>query len=105
MRTSEQKAQMIENLSRLRNSLPEQNIFGDANWIPIDAQIAVIKGEKTVDDYRGDDYESVAEVAAIEAQEWLDGNLEDNDLCDPDDINDDEDDESKQDRHNEPPGE
>jgi hypothetical protein len=104
MRTSEQKAQMIENLSRLRRSLPEHNMFGDANWIPIDAQIAVIKGEATVDDYRGDDHESVAEVAAQEAQDWLEGEIEDNELCDPDDINDDED-ESKQERHNESPGE
>lgn len=104
MKTSEQKAQMIENLSRLRKSLPENNAFGDANWIPIDAQIAVIKGESTVDDYRADDFESVAEVAAQEAQDWLDGHLEDKDLIDPDDINDDED-ESEQDRHNEPAGE
>lgn len=103
MKTSEQKAQMIENLSRLRKSLPENNAFGDTNWIPIDAQIAVIKGESTVDDYRADDFESVAEVAAQEAQDWLDGHIEDNDLIDPDDIIDFED--EGEDRRNEPPGE
>lgn len=88
MKTEEQKGEMVKNLTKLRKSLPEQNIFGDHNWIPIDAQISVIKGETTPEDYLGTEYESVAEVAALEAQHWLDGEINDSELFDPEDFDD-----------------
>lgn len=75
MRTNQEIAQQIEGLEKMKASLPETNFFGDNNWEPIDAMIAVLNGESYL---LFDDEEPAIESAAYEANEWLKGKTDDN---------------------------
>lgn len=89
MKTPEQKDAMIQKLIKLREILPERSFFGGDNHRKIDAQIEVIKG-KDADDYLDTDefLENQDEIyiAASEAEEWLLGNLKDEDLVSDKDL-------------------
>ena len=69
MRTQEEITRQIAGLEKMRESLPETNFFGENNWLPIDAQIDILKGG-SYDDYEDEEYS--IESAALKAQDWLD---------------------------------
>lgn len=70
MRTEEEKQRQIEGLENLKKTLPEYSRFEDANWEAIDAQIAIIKGEKKYEDFDDEEDENI-EIRAYAAQQWL----------------------------------
>jgi len=83
-RTKEEIAVMVEKLEKIKQSLPEHSAFGDNNWEKIDAQIAVIKGEKYPDDYYVDesseeyqDGDNELWSDAEQAEQWLNGKIDD----------------------------
>jgi hypothetical protein len=81
MRTPEEIQRQIEGLEKERKSLPHYSLFRDDNWAIIDAQLAILRGEKTYHDYEYDeDYE--VESAAYNADYWLKGET-DEDLFSP----------------------
>lgn len=70
----------IEGLNRMKLTLPPKSIFGDDNYGKIDAQIAVLKNEKTPDDFYIDegleeycDGDDDIYYAADDAERWLNG--------------------------------
>lgn len=71
MRTPEEKSRQIEGLKRVRASLSQFSIFGDDNYIPIDAQISMIEGKTTYEDYKNAD--DRVEFQCYDAKEWLEG--------------------------------
>ena len=83
MKTQEQKDLMVENLKKLKEALPEFNMFGTDNHGMIEAQISIIKGEAEVSDYEGEDE---CCDAACQAEDWLNGELKDEDLFNPEDL-------------------
>ncbi len=74
MRTQEEIERQIEGLEKMKESLPETNFFGENNWLPIDAQIAILKGGD-YEDYADEEY--YIESSALEAKYWLDDDNED----------------------------
>jgi hypothetical protein len=85
-RTQEEIDRQVSGLLKMRSTMPRINFFGENNWSVIDAQIAVIKGEKkpdhyyideTSEDYKPDDNQIWSE--AERAEQWLLG-VEKNDL-------------------------
>ena len=70
MRTREEIDRQVEGLSKMRSNLPERSMFGDNNWENIDAQIDIILGVTTLDDY--DESEESLFSAAMEADGWRD---------------------------------
>lgn len=83
-KTKEQINKMIANLERLRKKLPQHNFFGDDNWEPIDAQLSILRGEKDYDDYEDEEYD--IESAASNIKEWMEGNLDDEEIVDTEDL-------------------
>ena len=79
MRTPDEVLRQIEGIRKQRERLPEHNFFGDDNYAAFDAQIEILQGSKTYDDYEDD--ESYTETEAYRAKEWLEGNS-DEDLFD-----------------------
>lgn len=69
MRTKEEITRQIEGLEKMKESLPETNFFGENNWLPIDAQLDILKGG-SYEDYEDEEYH--IESAALKAQDWLD---------------------------------
>lgn len=55
-KTDEEIKRQIEGLTKMRLDLPRRSSFGDDNWGKIDAQIAVLKGERTPDYYYVDEH-------------------------------------------------
>lgn len=58
--------------------MPETNAFGENNWEKIDAQIAVLEGRATADDFYSDETSDEYEdgdndvwASAEEAEEWM----------------------------------
>lgn len=71
MRTQPEIAMQIEGLENQKIKLPEINFFGDSNWEPIDTMLDVLRG------YSYSDYEDEKpeiETAAYDADQWLQGN-------------------------------
>jgi hypothetical protein len=81
MRTAEEIEKQVLGLQKMKSTLPKVNFFGDDNWEKIDAQVAVLKGEKTADEFIEEDSDEENEVYAdaLQAEEWLHGET-DNDL-------------------------
>lgn len=82
IRTQEEIDAQIAGLEDMKSWLPEYNIFNDPNWKKIDAQIDVLRGERTASDYEdgltNEDFEDdIADAqifrAAEEAEDWLNG--------------------------------
>lgn len=71
MRTKEEIDRQIDGLNKMRSNLPEYSRFGDNNWENIDAQIDVILGVTTLDDY--DESKGSLFSAAMDAERWRDG--------------------------------
>lgn len=83
MRTEEEKLDQIAGLEEEKKNVSERSLFDNPNHLMIDAQISVLKGEKTADDYAplDDDTETdEAQVfdASTEAKYWLNGQREEN---------------------------
>lgn len=83
MRSSEAVANQIAGLQRQREKLPEYSMFGDPNWQGIDAQIEILKGNSTLEDFPEGNWEDMDEEnkvyrAAEEADQWLDDDDADN---------------------------
>jgi hypothetical protein len=84
-RTQEEINVQIEGLKKEKEKVPETSNFGDKNWEKIDAQIAVLEGKKTPDDYYEDESAEEFEdgdndiwMAATDAENWLGGHSNDN---------------------------
>lgn len=71
MRTPEEIEKQVLGLQEMKKTLPQINFFGDDNWEKIDAQISVLKKEKTIDDFDEEEEELYNSVAM--ADEWLCG--------------------------------
>jgi len=69
MRTQDEINEQINSLQEERDNLPEYSAFQSNNWKPLDAQIAILKGEKTYEDYQFEDPET--DASAYEAKYWL----------------------------------
>lgn len=79
-RTQAEIDRQIEGLTKMKETLPRTSFFGDDNWEKIDAQIAVLKGEATPDDYYVDEHSEDYEDGdndvwsdAEKAENWLNG--------------------------------
>lgn len=79
MRTAEEIEKQVLGLQKMKSTLPKVNFFGDDNWEKIDAQISVLKGEKTADEFieEDSDEENQAYEDALQAEEWLHGHTND----------------------------
>ena len=87
MKTEEQKHEMINRLKLDKEALPETNIFGDNNWELIDIKIDIISGKKSyalhfsdlAKNSEDENYEEECrmESAAYQADDWLKGNIDD----------------------------
>lgn len=71
MRSQEEIKRQIEGLKKEKASLPEFNFFNENNWERIDAQLSILDGLETYEDY--EEAEQRIESAAYQAQQWLDG--------------------------------
>lgn len=78
MRTQDEIRRQVELLENKKINLPRLNAFGDSNWEKIDAQIEVLEGRATPDDFYIDETSDEFEdgdndvwSAADEAAEWL----------------------------------
>jgi len=85
MKTQEEKDLMIQRLSDERDSTPEYSFFNENNWIKLDAKIDIISGDMSLEDFDEGDWEEMDDVnmafrAAEEAEDWLNGDLDDEDL-------------------------
>lgn len=69
MRTQQQIDRQINGLLEIKKTLPQRSMFGDPNWAGIDAQIEILKGNKTDEDFE-DEHEFVFGQAR-DAQDWL----------------------------------
>jgi len=67
MRSTSEIERQVAGLLNMKNTLPEYSAFGDNNWEGIDAQVAIISGRDTSDDYEDGDYYS----EALDAEDWL----------------------------------
>jgi hypothetical protein len=85
-RNKDEINRQIEGLAKMKKTLPKHSMFGDKNWEKIEAQIAILQGKATPDDYYQD--ESAEEFQdgdndiwsdAERAQQWLKGD-DDEDL-------------------------
>lgn len=73
MKSQEQINAQIEGLQKMKDSLPEFNFFGENNWLPIDAQIDILKGGD-YEDYQNE--EDSIESAAYQTRYWLESDDE-----------------------------
>ncbi len=80
-RTPQEIANQIDGLKRSKETLPEFSNFGDNNYEAIDAQLDILEGLKTPDDFykeEGDedfrDGDNYVYNAAIDAENWLNSN-------------------------------
>ena len=76
MRTAEEIKRQVAGLTAMKSTLPEFSMFGDPNWEAIDAQIEVLEGRETADEYEYE-HEYVFDQAE-QAAEWLAGRTDEN---------------------------
>jgi len=81
MRTPEEVKKQIEGLTKMKEWLPSHSMFGTPNHDCIDAQIELLEGKKDIDDFEeADDPEEDDEQhlynAALEAEQWMNGERE-----------------------------
>ena len=94
--TQKQIDKEIKWLEKNKRRVPQITGFGDNNWIAIDAEISVLKGDALADDYSrddsnqdavdageeseknflGDDYCESVESSAMAVQSWIEGDME-----------------------------
>jgi len=74
MRTQQEINFQIEGLKEEKKSLPRESVFGDDNWAIIDAMLDVLEGKEVFDE----DYNIDVEYAANEAEDWLNGDSNEN---------------------------
>lgn len=79
MRTPEQIKDQIDGLEKMKTWLPEFSKFGTPNHEIIDAKISILDGSAELSDIDEGDFEEMDAQnqvyrGAEEAQEWLDGN-------------------------------
>lgn len=90
MRTQEEKNQVIEALKAQKKNLPEYSMFGTPNHQRADAQIQVIDQnmddeeitEEWGEEYDDDGTPNDIAVGAMEIYNWLEGELETEDIID-----------------------
>lgn len=77
MRTKEEIDFQIKGLEKSKETVPEYSAFGDNNWEQIDAQISIIKEEKTIEDFdeESDEIYFAADLAVQWLNEEYDSNL------------------------------
>lgn len=88
MKTQEEKNDMVEKLENSKQEIAEFSIFGDENWIQIDAQVAAIKENMDEEDvienygeeYNEDDESNPITHAALTAISWVQGDVDDDEL-------------------------
>ena len=87
-RTQKEIDRQINGLKEQRRLLPNFTLFGDNNWEQIDAQLDVLEGKKTPDDFYEDetsedfnDGDNNTYFEAVKADEWFSG-ASDEDLFD-----------------------
>ena len=78
-RTQKEIDRQINGLKEQRRLLPNFTLFGDNNWEQIDAQLDVLEGKKTSEDFNDGDNNTYFE--AVKADEWFSG-ASDEDLFD-----------------------
>lgn len=83
-RTKEQIDRQIEGLKKMKDWLPEFDMFGNGNWEKIDAQLDVLEDKKEPDDFYVDesaeeyqDGDNDVYFEATRAADWLDGSEKD----------------------------
>lgn len=77
MRTLEQIQEQVIGLRSMKLTLPEYSMFGDNNWEAIDAQINILEGKKSLEDY--DEYQEEYLFSEAErASMWLMEDIEEN---------------------------
>lgn len=80
-RTREEIQRQIDGLLEDKKNIREYSMFGDPNHKCIDAQISILEGDEELSDIDEGDWEEYDEQnkifrAAEEAQQWLDGDRE-----------------------------
>ena len=81
MRTQDEINKMIQNLEAEKSRLPEFSAFGNNNWEQIDEAITVLLEKETDEDAiyeKGLDHDQ--EMYAITAVQWLNGEVDDDEL-------------------------
>lgn len=81
MRTAEEIKRQVDGLTAMKSTLPEFSAFGDPNWEAIDAQIEVLEGRKTLDDFNENAEHEHVYSQVMDADGWLSGHI-DEDLFD-----------------------
>lgn len=83
-KTQKEIDRQIEGLKKMKTTLPEFSFFGDSNWEKINAQLDVLEGKREPDNFYKDEHSEEYEdgdndiyFAAVEAQDWLDGQRKD----------------------------
>ena len=76
LKTEEEIKNQIEGLIKMKSQLPKMNFFGENNHEKIDAQIAHLKRETSIEDFDIDEDESIY-LAIDEVEQWLNGESED----------------------------
>lgn len=71
MRTQQEIYKQISGLLLMKKTLPERSKFGDPNWEAIDAQVEILTGERTDEDF--EDAHEYIYSQARDAQAWVDG--------------------------------
>jgi len=69
VRSKEEIEKAIKDLQTMRKNMPHYSMFGDNNHAALDAQIAILKGEKKYSDF--ENAESYIEGEAYATEEWL----------------------------------
>jgi len=79
MRKPEEIQRQVDGLLSMKEWLPEENFFGDNNWKTIDAQVSILKEEKTSEEieeeFEEDGLDCPTEIWDVES--WMLGNYED----------------------------
>ena len=80
MKTNKQVHLMIEKLEKLKLSIPQFSMFGDNNHEAIDFAIEVLNERLDFDDVYDKELESNIELMGTTAVEWLNGDIDDDEL-------------------------
>lgn len=77
MRTKAEIERQVKGLEKMKKSLPEVSGFGDNNWEAIEAQISLIEGSTTLDDYDESEESEHLYSQLMDADMWLSGDSND----------------------------
>jgi hypothetical protein len=79
-RTEQEIETMIGKLNSLKSKLPKYSVFGDDNWSAIDYAVDAIKYEWDEDEIYEKDLSHNEESMALCAIQWLNGEIEEDEL-------------------------